>query len=352
MKHCHKLALLLFCILSAAGLGAASANAADAGEVVVYNWSDYIPDDILKAFTKETGIKVIYSTYESNEAMHAKVKVMKGKSYDLVCPSTYMMSQLISEGLVQPLDHSKIPNMKNVDPKLMDLPFDKGNKYSMPYMWGNYGIIVNTKKTKEPVTSWNDLLRPEFKGKVMLYDDPRMTIGMALLAVGASPNTHNEEDLKKAFDFLSKVRESLRVFDVTAAKRSMVNEEATIGAIWNGDGQLAIDENEDLTFIYPKEGVVVWLDSFGITSGAANVENAHKFINYMLRPEVALRCLQEYGYSTPNLGTLKLMDKDLAANRTLNPTPEDLKKSVVVDAVGDAQRLYNLYWEKFITNMK
>lgn len=345
MKHFTLfLVFLCLCLLPLNGF------AAKKSEVIVYNWSDYIPDDVLRAFTKETGIKVVYTTYESNEVMHAKLKVLKGKGYDVICPSTYVLEQMILEGLTQPLDHSKLPNMANVDPKLLNHAFDQGNKFSMPYMWGTYGIIVNTARVKEPVNSWHDLLRPEFKGKVMFYDDPRMDFGAALLATGSSPNSTDEAEIETAYKFLAQLRESLRVFDVTAATRSMVGEEVVIGGIWNGDGQLAINENPDLKFVYPKEGVVMWLDSFAIPVGAENVDNAHAFINYMLRPEVGLRCLQEYGYSTANLETLKLMDPELAANRTLNPSEEDLKNAVMVTAVGQAQKIYNKYWERLLSD--
>lgn len=339
------LCLMLFCLCL---IPDAAFAAAKKGEVIVYNWSDYIPEDVLDDFTNETGIKVVYTTYESNEAMYAKIKMLKGVGYDLVCPSTYVLEQMIAEGLVQPLDHARLGNLGNVDPKLMDLPFDPKNKHSMPYMWGSYGLIVNTGAVKEPVTSWHDLLRPEFKGKVMFYDDPRMAFGAALLATGSSPNSTDESEIARAYEFLAKLRGQLRVFDMSSATRSMVAEEAVIGGIWNGDGYLASQENPDLRFVYPKEGVVIWLDSFAVTSGAANVENAHTFINYMLRPEVALRCLEAFGYSSPNLGTLKLMDAELAANRTLNPSAEDLKNSVTVTAVGAAQKIYNKYWEKLL----
>lgn len=335
---------ICLCVFSVQAMAAKSK-----GEVVVYNWSDYIPQEVLNAFTKETGIKVVYSTYESNEAMYAKVKLLQGRTYDVVCPSTYFIAQMIDDGLLRKLDHNMIPNLANIDPKLLNQSFDPGNLYSVPYMWGNYGLIVNRAKVEGEVNSWHDLLRPEFKGKVMISDDPRDTIGMALLANGLDPNTRSEADLKKAFDFLHKVRASVRVFDVTAGKRAMVNEEALIGAIWNGDAMLAIEENEDLDFIYPKEGVPLWADNFAITSGAANVENAHIFINYMMRPEVAVLCLEEYGYSTPNLKAIEIMDEELVENRILNPNDDDLKNSVMLDGVGSAQKLYNQYWDKLIT---
>lgn len=326
------------------------AAAKGAGEVVVYNWSDYIPEDLLRDFTKETGIKVIYSTYESNEAMIAKIKLLKGKTYDVVCPSTYFIPQMIQAGLLQKLDHSKLPNMAQMDPRLMHQSFDPNNDYSVPYMWGTYGMIVNKKFAKGEIESWSDLLRPEFKNRVMLSDDPRDTVGMALLATGSSPNSTDPAELERAFEFLHQVRPNVRVFDVTASKRAMVNEEAYIGAIWNGDAELAIQENEDLEFVYPKEGVVMWADNFAIVEGAANLENAYTFLNYMMRPDVALRCIEEYGYSTPNLEAIKMMEPELRENVILNPTDKELGNSVMLDSVDSVQRLYNEYWEKLLNN--
>ena len=350
MKRLFAILAVTVCLVGMSQLALAAAQKGS-GEVVVYNWSDYIPEDVLKDFTKETGIKVVYSTYESNEAMIAKVKLLKGKTYDVVCPSTYFLQQMIADGLLAELDHSKLPNLAQMDPRLMDQSFDPQNKHSVPYMWGTYGLIVNRKYAKDmKVDSWKALLLPEFAGKIMLSDDPRDTIGMALLSQGYSPNSTKEAEIKKAFDFLHKVRPNVRVFDVTASKRAMVNEEAYIGCIWNGDAELAIEENPDLEFVYPKEGVVMWADNFAITSGAANLENAHIFVNYMMRPDVALRCIEEYGYSTPNLEAIKMMDPEMRDNVVLNPTDKELKSSKMLDSVGKAQRIYNQYWEKLMNN--
>lgn len=348
MKRLIAVLVMSVCLAGASQLALAAAKGA--GEVVVYNWSDYIPEDLLRDFTRETGIKVVYSTYESNEAMIAKLKLLKGKTYDVVCPSTYFIPQMVEAGLLHELDHSKLPNLALMDPRLTRQSFDPENKYSVPYMWGTYGLIYNKKYAKGKIESWHDLLRPEFKDRVMLSDDPRDTIGMGLLATGSNPNSLEESEIKKAFGFLSKVRPNVRVFDVTASKRAMVNEEAYIGCIWNGDADLAIAENDDLEFVYPKEGVVMWADNFAITSGAANLENAHIFLNYIMRPDVALRCIEEYGYSTPNLEAIKMMDPELRGNVILNPTGKELKNAVMLDSIDPAQRIYNEYWEKLLNN--
>ncbi len=341
------IALLFVCVCATAPYAQAAAK--NQGDLVIYNWSDYIPNDVLAQFSAETGIKVTYATYESNEAMYAKVKLLQGKTYDLICPTTYIIGQMITDGLLQPLDLSKVPNFKNVDRRLLGQSFDPQNEYSVPYMWGNYALIVNNRYApKGSVTSWNDLLKPQFKGKVGLYDDMRITMGAALRATGSDVNSVSEDEIEKAYKWLEKLRPSIRVFDITAVKKALVTEEIIISAIWNGDGNLAIEENADLEYVYPKEGAVLSMDSFVITSGARNVDNAHAFINFMLRPEIALRCLQEYGYSAGNIETLKIMDKALAANRILNPIDEDLANAEMVGEVGPAQRLYNRYWQRLM----
>ena len=355
---------LSFCLASAAfalallcaGLPASFPSAAQAAskggdkQVVVYNWSEYIPQDVLDDFTKETGIKVIYSTFESNEAMYAKVKLLRGKDYDVVVPSTYFVEQLRKDGLIRELDHSRLPNMVNLDPKVMNQAYDPGNKYGIPYMWGGLGIAYNAKHVKpDQIRKWADLLRPEFKGKIILTDDLRDAFGLALRANGYSMNSTDPEAIRQAFEFLKKLKPSVRVFDVTAIKQALISEEVWLGPIWNGDFLVAQAENPDLAFVFPEEGALLWVDNFVITSGAANVDNAYTFINYMLRPEVAVRCMEEYKYSSPNLTAVKLLPKDLQANTILVPGPEQLKNAEFTNGVGSSLETYEKYWEQVKT---
>ena len=319
-------------------------------QVVVYNWSEYIPQAVLDDFTKETGIKVIYSTFESNEAMYAKVKLLRGKDYDVVVPSTYFVEQLHKDGLIQKLDHSRLPNMANLDPKVMNQAYDPGNTYSIPYMWGASGIAYNSKYVKaDQMKKWADLLRPEFKGKIILTDDLRDAFGLALRSAGHSMNSVEPEEIKQAFEFLAKLKPSVRVFDVTAIKQALISEEVWLGPLWNGDFLVAHEENPDLAFAFPEEGALLWVDNFVITSGSANVDNAYTFINYMLRPEVAVRCMEEYKYSSPNLGAIKLLPEDLRSNTILVPGDEQLKNAEFTNGVGGALEMYEKYWEQVKT---
>ena len=329
----------------------AKAKKEDNGQVIVYNWSEFIPQDVLDNFTKETGIKVVYSTFESNEAMFAKVKLLQGKGYDVIFPSGYFVGQMVQDKLVAELDHSRLPNMANLDPKMLSLAFDQGNKYSIPYMWGIVGLAYNTKYVpKGSITKWVDLLRPEYKGRVILTDDLRDAFGLALHAVGFSVNAVDPKQIEAGYEFLNKLKPSVRVFDVTAIKQALISEEVWLGPIWNGDYLVAKEENPDLEFIYPEEGAVLWVDNFVLSAGASNVDNAYTFINYMMRPEVAVRCMEEYKYSTVNKKALELLPDDMRNNVVLVPTDAELKNSEFPIGIGETLQTYQKFWEQLKTN--
>ena len=324
-----------------------AAKGSGKGQVVVYNWSEYIPQSVLDDFTKETGIKVVYSTFESNEAMYAKVKLLRGRSYDVVVPSSYFVDLLRRDKLLRELDHSKIPNLSHLDPKLLNQEYDPGNKYSIPYMWGAAGLAYNSKYIPEgSITRWADLLKPELKGKIILTDDLRDAMGLALRASGHSINTKDSKALKDAFDFLAKLKPSVRIFDVTAIKQALISEEVWIGPIWNGDYLVAKEENPALSYVFPREGAMLWVDGFVVPVGAANVDNAYTFINYMLRPDVAVRCVEEYKYSSPNLDAVKLLPEEMRANPILVPGENELKNAEFTNVVGDALSEYEKHWEQ------
>jgi len=339
------LALSLMLVFALAGTAVAAQKSK--GQVVVYNWSEYIPQDVLDDFTKETGIKVIYSTFESNEAMFAKVKLQRGKGYDVVVPSSYYVQIMSRDKLLQPLNHAKLPNLVNLEPNLMNQEYDPGNKHSVPYMWGATGLAYNTKHVPEgKLTRWSQLLQPEFKGNIIMTDDLRDAFGLALRAKGHSINSKDPAQIKEAFEFLTQLKPSVRVFDVTAIKQALISEEVWLGPIWNGDFLVAEEENDKLAYVFPEEGALLWVDSFVIPSGAANVENAHIFINYMLRPDVALRAIEEYKYSTPNLKAIELLPDELRNNRILVPGPEELKNAEFTTYIGEALAIYEKYWEE------
>ena len=320
------------------------------GKLVVYNWAEYIPDGVLADFEKETGIKVEYSTYENNEVMYSKLKIQKGKGYDIVVPSTYLVSKMRDEGLLQKVDKTKLSNFKNLMPDLLNKPYDPNNDYSVPYLWGSTGIGVNSEEIDpSTVSKWADLWDTKWKNKLLLVDDVREAFGMALQKNGHSVNTKNPDEIKQAYEDLQKLMPNVRVFNADAPREPFLAEDVNLGMIWSGEANMAQKENDKIQYIYPKEGSGFWVDSFTIPAGAENVENAHKFIDYMLKPEVGKKVVEQLGYSTPNKEVKALVETKLQNNPIIFPPSDILSKAEFQQDVGDAIKLYNDYWEKLKT---
>lgn len=324
------------------------ANVALAGEkLYVYNWTEYLPNDLMKDFEKETGIDVIYSTYDSNETMYAKVSLQKGKGYDLILPSADYISKMGREGLLQKLDHSQLPGMKHLDPALLDKPHDPGNQYSVPYLWGSTAIGLNTAKIPAgSVTRWQDLWDPKYRNSLLLTDDVREVFHMALKIKGYSANTTDEAQIREAYELLKQLMPNVLAFNSDAPKMPFIAGDVNLGMIWSGEAEQGRAELPTLQYIYPAEGAVFWVDSFAIPAGAANVAGAHKFIDFMLRPENAVRCVDMVGYATPNKDALPLLDAALRDNKTIFPDKADLERGEFHKDVGEATAIYEKYWQQ------
>ena len=350
MKGLFKFMVLSFCMLA---VSAGMARAEEEKVLNVYAWSEYIPQESINAFEQKYGIKIVYSTYDSNEDMYAKLKLLDGKGYDLIIPSTYFIDQMQQEGMLAKIDKSKLPNYKHIKKNLLGLEFDPNNDYSIPYLWGSSGILVN-KKYIDPatVTSWADLARPEFKGRVLMPDDMRDSLGIALLALGYSSNSVKEDEIKAAYEWLVALKPNVRVFSSNNATQPMAVEETYIGSIWNGEAYLAWEENDNLEFIYPKEGGIVWVDSFVIPVGAEHPENAHKFIDFMLNAENGVLAVEEFKYSTASEAAQAELPEELKKSHVISPTEEDLKGSEITMNLGEATKIHEKYWEMFRTGTK
>ncbi len=323
-------------------------SAAYAGEeVYVFNWTEYMPNKVIARFEKETGIKVVYSTYESNESMYAKLSIVKGAGYDVVFPSNYFVNRLASDGMLQPIDKSKLSNFKNLNPDLLDKPYDPKNQHSIPYLWGSTGIGVNTASVKAAsIKSWKDLWQDKFKGKLLMTDDQREVFGMALKILGYSCNDKDPKHIEEAYQKLITLKPNIKLFASDSPKQPFLNKEVVIGMIWNGEIYMAAKENPKIKFIYPEEGVMLWVDSMVIPKGAKNLENAYKFINFVLQPEIAKAISEEVGYASPNIEAVKLMKPEVRNNKTVYPDDEIVKKGEFQTDVGDAIVIYERLWEQ------
>ena len=344
MRNRIKITALVLSVLLA-GIPAIAAE-----KVYVYNWTEYLPESVLKMFTDETGIEVVYTTYDSNETMYAKLKLIKDDGYDVAVPSTYFVDKMGREKMLQPLDHSLLPNMKGLDPALLHKDYDKNNTYSIPYMWGSTGIGVNAKHIKpDTITSWADLWRPEFARSLLLQDDMREVFHMALKIKGYSSNSTDPKQIEEAYMLLKELMPNVLLFNSDSPRLPYLAGEVNLGMIWNGEAWMAQEENPDIQYIYPKEGANFWVDSFVIPTSARNPKAAHAFINFMLQPEIAKICVEENGYATPVKTAIPLLDEKVRNSATIFPAAEIITQGEFQIDVGPALEVYQQYWEKLRT---
>ena len=341
---------------TATSTAASAPTANQGGKVVnVYNWTEYISDQVLKDFTAETGIDVIYSTFDSNEAMYAKLKLMNGSGeYDVAFPGTDFVDKMRKEGMLEPLDHAKLTNFGHLGKTFINAPFDPENKFSIPYLWGSSGIAVNTKRiAKASLSSWNDLWKPEYEGRVMLMNDIRDVFTMSLLTLGYNGSTKNPEAIKQAYEKLTKLMPNVRTFNSDAPRMPFMEGETYLGLAWNGEIIMAQDQGmPELDFVYPKEGAIMWMDNMVIPKNAKNNDNAHKFIDFILRPKYAAMISEEIGYGSPNEAAKKEMPPELANNPIVYPPADLLKHAMFREDVGDEiMALYQQYWDRLKVDM-
>jgi len=333
-----------------------AATDAPASDVTLnlYNWSEYMPQEILDGFESETGIHVNYVTFDSNEAMYAKLKLLDDSSqYDLAIPSTYYVEKMANEGMLQEIDKSKLSNFNNLDTSFINTKIDPENKYSIPYMWGSTGLAINGDAVDpKSVNSWADLWQPEYKGQVMLTNDMREVFGMALSTLGYSGNSKNPEEIKAAYNKLTSLMPNVKTFNSDAARMPYIEGETNVGMIWNGEAVMANDEGlTSLVYKYPSEGAILWMDNFVIPKSAQHVDAAHQFIDYILRPENAKLISEEIGYASPNSAARELMPDNVKNNPAIYPDKATLAKAEFQEDVGDdALQVYQQYWDKLKAN--
>ena len=317
--------------------------------LTVYNWGEYIDPDLLDQFTEETGIKVIYETFDSNEAMMTKIE-QGGSAYDIAVPSEYTIEMMVEKDMLLPIDHSKIPNITNIDPYYLDLSFDPGNKYSIPYFWGTVGIVFNPSLVDEHLTftTWEDLWDPSLKDKVFLVDSAREVVGMGLNSIGQSLNAKDEQLLDEATNKLMSLSPNIKAIIGDEITPLMINNEAAVALTWSGQAADMMWENEELDFAVPEEGSNLWFDNFVIPKTAANVEGAHAFINFMLDAEVSAQNNDYVGYSTPNAAAMELMDPEVIEDERFYPGEELKQKLEVYENLGlEWVGKYNEHFLKF-----
>ena len=327
-------------------------------ELYVYNWGDYIDDEVVAMFEEETGIKVTYDMFETNEEMYPVIEA-GAVTYDVVCPSDYMIQKMIENDMLAEINFENVPNISQINPEYMEMSrsFDPENRYSVPYCWGTVGILYNTKRLEElgvePPKSWMDLWDPALKGEILMQDSVRDAFMVALKGLGYSMNTIDEKELQQAKDLLIQQKPLVQAYVIDQVRDKMIGGEAAVGVIYSGE-MLYIQEevknlglDYSLEYVVPEEGTNLWLDSWVIPKNAQNKENAEKWINFLCRPDIALRNFEYITYSTPNQGAFDLLDPEIQENKAVFPDLDSLENSEVYRYLGDEEEgVYNALWKE------
>jgi len=272
-------------------------NSRDSQKLVIYNWGDYIDPELLEKFTEETGIQVQYETFDSNEAMYTKIK-QGGTTYDIAIPSEYMINKMKDEDLLVPLDYSKIEGIENIGPEFLNQSFDPNNQYSIPYFWGTLGIVYNETMVEEAPEHWDDLWKPEYKDSIMLFDGAREVLGLGL-------------------NFKAIVADEMKGY--------MIQNNAAIGVTFSGEASQMLEKNPNLKYVVPTEASNLWFDNMVIPKTVKNEDAAYAFINFMLKPENALKNAEYVGYSTPNNAAKEMLPEETKEDKSFYPDADTMK---------------------------
>ena len=343
MKKLIALTLAL-CLFAVSGCGDEK-NEEQPGRKVLnlFSWADNFSPEVLADFEEKYRCKINYDVFGSNEELLAKIHA-GGSQYDLIQPSDYMVSTLLKLDLLEELDPSKMPNTAYILPELPSPPYDPDGRHSVVYTWGVTGIAYNTKYIKTAPSSWSDLWNDNYKDRLILLNDSREVIGMALKKRGYSVNAKNPDAIREAMDDLYRLSPLILAYDTDTIKQKFIAEEAWIGTMWSGDASFSYLENPDIAFVIPKEGAVIWADTFAIPKGAKNKELAEAFINYLYDPEVSAKNYEYIGYNDPNTKSAPYHSEEYKSDPMLRAAKEYISLGEWIEDLGETLPLYDRAW--------
>ncbi len=340
-------ALLLAMLLLAPG--AAAAEYDPDVTINVYSWGEYIANgtdgsmDINAEFTRRTGIKVNYTTFDSNESLYSKL-VGGGADYDVIVPSDYMVSRLIDEGMLLPLDYENIPNYQYIDEQFRSPGYDPEEKYSVPYTWGVVGVFYNTRYIDE-VTSWESLWNDEYAGKILMFDNPRDSFAIAQFLLGQDVNTTSPEDWRAAADLLKAQKPLVQAYVMDQIFDKMESGEAWIAPYYAGDAAILVDNSEDIDFAVPKEGTNFFVDAMCVPKTASHKREAEEYINFLCEPEISGANMDYVGYSTPETAAREYLDPEVAESPLHYPDAETIASTqIFVNLPGETSKQVDQLW--------
>jgi len=305
----------------------------------VYNASEYMDKSTIEDFEREYAIKVEYSEFDSNESMYEDIS-RNPNAYDVLIPSDYMVDRLIKEGKLAKLDKNQITNISNIAPEYLNPSYDTNNDYTVPYMVGTLGILYNKKMVSEPVDSWNVLWDTKYRGEILIWDSMRDVIGVALKKLGYSMNSTNDSELAEAKSELLSLRSIMKAYAEEEARDTLIADEGALALVYSGEAKAAIDQNPNLDYVIPKEGSNVFVDGFVIMKNTKHLDAAQKFINFMCRPNIAVRNMTQTGYTSPITGAWS----EFGTNKVMFPSEEELNRCEAFLYDNQATQKYSRIW--------
>jgi spermidine/putrescine transport system substrate-binding protein len=312
-----------------------------------YNWDTYIGETTLDDFREASGITVQMDLYADNDELFAKLRA-GNPGYDVIVPTNDYVERMIAANMLMPLDHSKIPNMDNIEAQFRDAAFDPGRAHSIPYMWGTMGIGYRKSRVEEPVNTWGLVMEGEkYSGRISLLGDAQNVIGCGLKYLGYSFNSTNPDEIRQVEELLIANKRHIKVFAPDTGQDLLIAGEVDLCQEWNGDILQVMEEDDDLAFAVPDEGTLLWEDCLAIPTGAPHPDNAHAFINFILKAEAGAAIAEYIQYATPNAAAKQLMDEDYLNNPAIFPTDEIIAKSEASVYLGEGPiRLRDEAWTR------
>lgn len=345
MKRFLSLAIVAVLLAACGGAGEEpGAPEPAAKKVNVYIWTNYLPGDVIADFERETGIEVNVDTYDSNEAILDKLQSGVA-DYDVVVPSDYMVKILIPQGLLAEIDQSRLPNLKNLDPRFLNQKYDPGNRHSLPYLWGTTGIGYDKSKIKEPIDSWAALFDERHAGRILMLDDTREAFGAALKLLGKSINETDPAVLRQAAEMLKKQKRLVRTYNSSDFANLLAAGDVDVAHGFNGEMAEAVDAAPGrLAYVVPKEGGTLWVDNLAIPKTARNVDAAYVFLDFVMRPGIAARIVNDVHYAGANMAAFERIDEKIRTNPAIYPPQEVLDRCELIEDLGETTTLLDELW--------
>lgn len=341
MKKIYMIFLLLFLT---------SCTGKNREQVVVFNAGEYMDMDLIKQFEKDTGIEVIYQTFQSDEEMFVKL-TQSANNYDVVVPMDYMVEKLLKYDMLAPIDFSNVPNARYIMDQYKNLPFDPEGKYTVPYFTSSFGIVYNKDMVDKPIDSWADLWDPKYKGKIIMYDLPRLSMSVALQKLGYSINTTDMKEINQATEELIKQKPLVYAYLTDEARDVIIQGDAAMTVMYSGDALLMSKENPNLKYVIPKEGGNRQVDSLAIPKKAKNKKNAEIFINYFTDPKIsAANAEWMEGFTSPVKGVREMLPDYIKNSNEAYPDEKTLPKIEMFKDLEDYMEVYNNAWVKVLAS--